>query len=72
MVTMVMGGNQIYLRRQQTGVGWLVVKWLAYCQADKCRRLNRQPQETQRGDDNLGLGVLVIFLLVLGLPLLLL
>lgn len=27
---MVMGENQIYLRRQQTGIGWLVDKWLAY------------------------------------------
>lgn len=31
---MVMGENQIYLRRQQTGIGWLVDKWLAYCQAE--------------------------------------
>lgn len=30
---MLMGGNQVYFRRQQTGVGWLVDKWLAYCQA---------------------------------------
>jgi len=42
---MVMGGNQMYLRRQQTGVGWLFDKWLAYCQAEKCRRSSRRPEE---------------------------
>lgn len=67
---MVMGGNQLYLRRQQTGIGgssrsgWLIVR-----RKDVDGRPTT-PAEI-KGDDNLGLGVIVIFLLVISLPLLL-
>jgi hypothetical protein len=33
---MVMGGSQTSIRRQRTGIGWLVDKWLAYCQGKQC------------------------------------